>query len=101
MQFEGVPRTAVNETPVTKNTMQRNAVKLTEAEKTAFSVAREALHVAEGELTQRIMEFQNTLDTVTDEGDQTFYKNEIGKAQVKLAETIISRERLWSIQFKL
>jgi hypothetical protein len=46
------------------------------------------------------MEFQNTLDTVTDEADQTFYKNEIGKAQVKLAETIISRERLWSIQFK-
>lgn len=82
--------------------MPSNAIiKLTEADQTAFSLAREALRTAEGELTQRIMDYQNTLATITAEADQAYYNAEIAKAQVKLAEAIVSRERLWGIQYKL
>ena len=80
--------------------MQRNAVKLTEAEKLAFSLAREALCGAEIDLTQRIMDYQNTLETAS-EADKAYFNAEIAKAQVKLADSIVSRERLWAIQYKI
>jgi len=79
--------------------MPSNAVKLTEAEKTAFSMAREALSIAETELTQRIMDYQNTLETAP-EDDKAYFNGEIAKAQTKLANSIVSRERLWALQFK-
>ena len=79
--------------------MPSNSVKLTEAEKTAFSMAREALSIAETELTQRIMDYQNTLETAP-EDDKPYFNGEIAKAQTKLANSIVSRERLWALQFK-
>lgn len=77
-----------------------NKLTLTEADQTAFSLAREALRASETELTSRIIDLQNTLATITNEADIAYYNGEIAKNQVKLAESVISRERLWTVQYK-
>ena len=81
--------------------MQRNAVKLTEAEKAAFSLAREALSISESELTNRIIEQQKCRDTATSEEDKSYHNGEVAKSLVKLADSVIARELLWQLQYRM
>ena len=80
----------------------RNETKfeLSEADRRAFVLAREALHTAETELVKQIIQHQTTLSNCTDDNDKTYYSNELAKDQVKLADAVVSRERLWNLQYK-
>ncbi len=98
LQFEGVPRIAVNQNVgLNSNTMSKSKTPQSVLE--ALNEARSALYAQQYDLILNCQRIQRSIDAALGEGKEvdSFDSGLLSEAKAKLADTILAREVLFNI----
>ena len=98
MQFEDVPRIAVNQNVgLNSNTMSKS--KTPQSVLDALNEARSALYAQQYELVLNCQRIQRSIDAALAEGKEvdSFDSGLLSEAKAKLADTMLAREVLFNI----